>query len=86
MFTHRTKPPDKVGVRLSSLPRGGNPAVGLPKQTNQLSNPLVELSAFGEKCGSTSEPGEFGPNPLTLSTNFPPAERGYIDKTCSSSP
>jgi hypothetical protein len=31
-------------------------------QTNKLSNPLVELSAFGEKCGSTSGPGEFEPN------------------------
>ncbi|MDR6631485.1 hypothetical protein J2X72_000256 [Phyllobacterium sp. 1468] len=30
-------------------------------QTNKLSKPLVELSAFRAKCGSTSGPGEFGP-------------------------
>jgi len=38
--------PSDEAARQSGCPPAGNPAVGLHLQTNELLNPLIELSAF----------------------------------------
>ncbi|MDR6632925.1 hypothetical protein J2X72_001709 [Phyllobacterium sp. 1468] len=57
MSFHRPRPPDKSGLRQPET----QPLVCFAN--HKLSKPLVELSAFRAKCGSTSGPGEFGPIP-----------------------